>query len=308
MRTPIIIRWFVVVAIITSLSGCRSSERDRTKETEDKMIENSIKLLQTSDKSEELAAVAVALARGSLPEGHEALQKQMQSAEFYYRLDSKKAYGNFGERLELYRVVTALSENKAESAHKALIALSQSSIYKNANRRITMLITACAAVRPAPPEIVRFWDSYSQAETGFSSRTVSALVINGSPPALVLLEKKFADPKHEDEDKVDWMHRPILEHRNEAPLLECCLRILKGPMSDELKAALVETIFDYQPKDWYPGKRPSIPAPPPPSEVGKDAHVEMRKIGEYAVKNVELSEELKETVESYLEATSPDKS
>jgi hypothetical protein len=101
------------------------------------------------------------------------------------------------------------------------------------------------------------------------------------------------------------MHRPILEHRNQAPLLESCLRALQGPMAAELKPALVETIFDYQPKEWYPGKPTTIPTPPPPSAVGKDANAAMRKIGEYALKNVQLSESLKKTVESFMEATKP---
>lgn len=265
------------------------------------MIEKSITLLQTSTDPDELATVAVALARGPQPEGHDALREQLQSPEFYYKLDTKKEYGDFGVPLRLNRIITALSENKAPSAHDVLVVLTQSSVYKSVNRRITMLISACAAVRPSPPEIVRFWDSYSQPETGFISRTISALVKNGSPPALALLEKKMADPKHEDKHKLDWMHRPILEHRNDPPLLECCLRMLEGGLSENLRPALVETLFDYRLREWFPGKRPTVPKPPPREEATEPAREQLRRIGEYALKNVELSDEQKETVQGVLE-------
>jgi hypothetical protein len=197
----------------------------------------------------------------------------------------------------------ALGENKAESAPKVLIGLSQSAVYLAVNRRITMLITACAEVRPAPPEIVRFWDAYSQPEKGFVSRTISALVVNGSPPALTLLEKKMGDPRYENEDKIDWMHKPILEHRGDAPLLASCLRMLKGQMPDELRPGLVETLFDYRPTEWFPGKRPVVPTPPPAEKIGRDAVAQLRSIAEYALKSVKLSDSLKKTVEQYLSDT-----
>ncbi len=267
------------------------------------MIANSVNTLQTSKNPDELVAAALSLARGSDAEGHAALTKQFQSAEFYDRLDSNEAYGDFGSPLELNRILLALAENKSESAVKVLIGLSQSSVYLAVNRRITMLITACAGLRPAPPEIVRFWDAYSQPEKGFVPRTVSALVVNGSPPALALLEKKMGDPRYESEDQIDWLHGPILEHRSDAPLLASCLRMLKGQMPDELRPALVETLFDYRPQEWFPGKRSVVPAPPPPGKISREAVVQMRSIGEYALKNVKLSDDLRKAIEQYLKDT-----
>lgn len=67
-----------------------------------------------------------------------------------------------------------------------------------------------------------------------------------------LLEKKFADPAHAAEAKLDWMHRSILPHRNDLELLRACERLLTGPLPENLKLALVETLFDYKPDDWYP--------------------------------------------------------
>jgi hypothetical protein len=165
--------------------------------------------------------------------------------------------------------------------------------------RADLLIEACAVIRPAPPEVVRFWDNHSQPDDGFSHLTIKAVVDNGSAPALVLLEKKMADSKHSEEDKTAWMRSRILTHRNDLPLLQTCERLLTAGLPAGLRPSLVEVLFDYRPAEWF------SPAasfnPPDRRQASPEALAQLRKIGQLALKTVPLTERLKEMVEKTLE-------
>jgi hypothetical protein len=72
----------VIAALLASCPGCRAPERDRTRGSDNPMIANSMNILQTSKDPDELVSAALSLARGPEAEGHAALSKQFQSAEF----------------------------------------------------------------------------------------------------------------------------------------------------------------------------------------------------------------------------------
>jgi len=74
-------------------------------------------------------------------------------------------------------------------------------------------------IRPAPPEVISFWDRHCQELDGYTPITIPTLVENGSDPALELFEKKMVGDEHEQFYKRQWIYEEILPRRNAAPLL-----------------------------------------------------------------------------------------
>ncbi|MGK3964570.1 hypothetical protein WMF38_10385 [Sorangium sp. So ce118] len=264
------------------------------------MTGDTVKVLETSRDPKELLAAALATARSDQPADHEVLRQHLQRDEFLRRLDSEQDYKEAARFwLRVSRVLEALGSNPLPSAHKALLTLTADKVFLAEGERIIALIQAGAKVRPAPAELVKFWDAHSQPEDGFTPTTITALVTNGSAPALALLETKLADPGHEDDDKLAWMRSDMLAHRNDLPLLERCERMLKGSLPRALRPSLVEVLFDYRPGEWF--SPATVVSAPDLRKATPEALAELLKIGELALKSVPLSATQKKAVELRVE-------
>ncbi|MGK3963817.1 hypothetical protein WMF38_06520 [Sorangium sp. So ce118] len=264
------------------------------------MTADQVQVLSTSTDPKELVKAAIAAARSPEPAHHDLLKKHLESGEFLGRLDSEEDYRQAaGRRLRVSRVLEALAVNPLPSARSAFVALAANPVVLAEDERTIALLQASAAVRPAPPELAAFWDKHAQPDDGFTPTTVTVLIENGSPLALALFEKKMADPRHEEGDKIAWMRSRILPHRNDAPLLEACERLLQGGLPKHLRPALVEVLFDYRPGEWY---RPaSIHSPPDRRKAAPEALGVLRRIGERSLKSIPLSETQRKAVEATLE-------
>jgi len=260
-----------------------------------------VRMAQTEPSKEEqraLATEALALAKSFRPEDHSLLLQKLKSEEFLKKLDSEKAYEGSSNRLRLRYILQILSKNPSPSARSTLVALTQTPDFYKESARADLLIDACAEVRPAPPEVIKFWNDHSQPDDGFTHLTIDAVVENGSEPAIALLEKKMADMKHDEEDKLSWMRSSILTHRNDLVLLQACERMLGGSLSEDLRLSLVEVLFDYRP-EWFP---PSVVLKPPDrGQASPQALAQLRKIGEFALNKMNLKEDLRKKVEKTLE-------
>jgi hypothetical protein len=264
------------------------------------MTDNPVRVLQTSEDSKELMKAAVALARSKEPADHDTLLKHLRTQSFLSRLDTKEDYAAAAaKRLRISRVLEALGKNDAPSARQTIVALTQERTFLEEEERVVALIEASTEVRPPPPALVRFWDAHSQPEDGFTPVTITALVNNGTAPALDLLERKMADPKHEDDVKIAWMRSRILTHRNDLLLLQSCERMLTGVLPSHLRPALVEVLFDYRPGEWY---RPANASRPPDRrQASAAALAQLRRLGYLALQTVQLTESQKEAVTKTLE-------
>jgi hypothetical protein len=251
----------------------------------------------TVQNSQSVMQMALSLAASALVSDHRSLAELLASEEFLYRLDSPEEYLAPPRRLRLARVMRTLMDNPAPSACQILEALTKEGGFLEMEQREFLLIQALVVIRPASPTAVLFWDRNSQSDSPYLTVTIFALADNGTPPALQLLETKMADAEIESDLKISWMRRPILIHRNEAPMLESCGRILQGPMSPELRPFLVEALFDYQ-SEWY---RTKPPLPPPPARMDARARERLRVIGEHALQYVSLDELQRSKVQLTLE-------
>jgi hypothetical protein len=269
---------------------------------EEKVMENHLQTLRASSDPKALKTAAEHLAASSQPEDHAALKPFLTDLAFLGRLNSPKDYDRLRPKhLRLWWILDVLSRNTTPSAHRVLIELTTAPAYNNDRMPSTadLLIQACARIRPAPPEVVTYWDRHCRPDDGYAPLTIEALLENSSPPALALLEKKMAEPGHEDKTKVAWMRKSILPRRNDLAVLQSCHRMLTGTLPPSLRPALVETLFDYRPDEWYTARSPV--AQPPRHLMTAPARDELRKIGEFALNKMRLKEELRKKVEKALE-------
>jgi hypothetical protein len=230
---------------------------------------------------------ALGLARSPDAAGHKQLQSQLIDPNYLSSLDSDAEYRQTGMRLRIAKVLQALGGNPAPSAAAMLLHLAGNEQFLAEPVRVDFLIRYSSGIRPAPPQLVAFWDKHSQPEDGFTPLTIEALTTNGSEPALALLEKKLADPSHPDDDKQFWMRSYMLPHRNEAPLLRTVERLLTKTLADRLKPDLVEAMFDYQPDQWY--SEHTIVKQPDRRLATPEAQSLMRRIGLMSLKDIPLT-------------------
>ncbi len=262
------------------------------------MPEDPLKILATSEDPRELSAYARLLVRSDRPADHNELRKWLSSAQFLGRLDSPELYQGAPGKLRLNEVLRELSANRAPSAVAVLISLTRAPEFLAEPLRIDLLIRACVPLRPAPPEVVQFWDQYWMPDDGYSHLTAGAVCDNGSKPALALLEKKMSDSGHADDDKRIWMVTGIMMHRNEEAMLDGCERLLRGGLPEPLRPLLVEVLFDYRPEEWF---RPATVLVPPERKLASAAARErLRRIGEFALRSVPLNERQQQVVRDVL--------
>jgi hypothetical protein len=250
------------------------------------MAEDTLNILRVSKEPRELVLAAERLAASREPADHQALLGFLKSREFLERLDSRDDCEGDWRRLRLRRVLEILRGNTTPSARAALVSLTQAPPYVQDPPRSDLLIPLFAEVRPAPPELVAYWDEHSLPDDGWVHLTMKAIVDNGSPPAIALLERKMADTRFSDEDKIDWLHTCILTHRNDLPLLQACERMLGGSLPEHLRPSLVEVLFDYR-REWFRASAP-LRAPLWP-EASPEAKAQLRKIGEAALDPIQRS-------------------
>ncbi len=254
------------------------------------------KILETSEDRKLLAGAAAKLAASAEQADHDLLRKWLPADSFLHRLNSPDEYNGPRQRLRLRRPLEALRDNPSPLARETIMGLVKNPRFASVGSRAELLLEATVSVRPAPPELVAFWDKFSQPDDGFTPITLKVLIENGSRPALDLFEKKLADSGHDDGEKVSWMRADVLTHRNAPPLLESCERLLKGPLPKHLKSELVDVLFDYRPGEWF---RPGVSYTPPPT-LSPAARTVLERIGRHALDHLELTERQRAAVKATL--------
>ena len=256
-------------------------------------------ILATSQDTKLLVGAAAQLAASAERDDHELLLRWLPTESFLSRVHTADDYNGPRLRLRLRRALEALRDNRSPVAHESILRLVRSETFTAVGSRVEMLLEATVSVRPAPPDLVAFWDTYSQPEDGFTPITIMVLVDNGSAPALALFERKVGDRAHDDAEKIAWMRADVLTHRNAAPLLESCERLLAGPLPKHLKSGLVDVLFDYRPAEWFrPG---SSYAPPPVSSYSPEARTVLGRIARHALAQIELTDRQRAAIKTTME-------
>jgi hypothetical protein len=292
----------IQVALALVLATCAAADRggsetqQKTRHREEKtMSQDLIQVLSSSQDSNELFKAAAHLILSTNPEDHQILLRYLSQEGFLGRLDSPKDYRNRASFLRVARILRALKESSQASARQILVGLTEATGFTANWDRADLLIQAVVIFRPPPPPVLKFWDDRCQPEDSFMHLTVRALVENGTEPAMALLQKKFAQPGFEDEERLWWMRTSILTHRYDLPLLRACQRMLLQGLPEHLRPSLVEALFDFRSFEWHGPDNGYTP--PPLDKASPEARGELVKIGEYALSHLQLPEMLKNLVE-----------
>jgi len=283
-----------LAALVIGCAGCKSFQANAR---EKQMIEEPVSVLHTSDDSDELLTAALSLARSEHPDDHQALLKSLKSSKILGKLDSAEDYLQMRDWLRVAKVIQRLSENKAPSALSVLTAWMKDPVFLAEPSRVELLIEASAVIRPATPEVVDFWNRHADPNGIYINLIMPAVVTNGTRPALEVFEQKMADPSYEDELKIDCMRRDVLRHRDLAPLLKSCESLLTKGLPERLRPELVEVLFDYK-AEWY--KPANTVNPPDGSKMTVTGRATLRHIGEFALKNLTLTQGQRRAVEDTL--------
>ena len=264
------------------------------------MPENHSAVLDSSNDPRQLTEAAATLAHSQSREDHLELLKHLQSEAFLLRLDSAEACRGSPKALNIRLVLEELSRGQPQPGHGTLVALTRSEAFLSEPARVDLLITACIPIRPAPTELIKFWDAHCLPQDGYDNLTIEALVNNGSAPAIGLLTDKLKDARFEDEEKINWMRSSIMTQRNDAILLGACEELVQRGLSESLRLALAEALFDYKPYDWFTPA--TVLHPPSRATLSPEARVIRERIGNFVMANLKPSESLAAVIKTELEA------
>lgn len=254
-------------------------------------------VLRSSTDPAELMCTAIAFAASASADAHATLGRELVSAEFLARLDSSDAYAGMAANLRLSRVIDALAANRRPSVDAVLLALLASDVFQAQALRMQLAIRALAAIRPAPPAAVEYWARLANPDSPLAYDVIQALTANQSEPALTLLEQKLVDPAFDQGEKLSWLRQLVLPRRNDEPLIALCERVVMRAGMDGLRVGIVEALFDYRPDEWYGDSPPRAPARADASPTAKAA---LRRIAEYALRELPLSRQLRQRVSAAL--------
>lgn len=242
----------------------------------------------TAQKSDDLLPKLLKLAASTATAEQQQLRDFLSSQDALYQLDPRTDHIKLPvHKLRLAQVYQAMKGNTSPAMRETLMALARGGKPENCDACDTLLIGALATVRPAPPEVVKFWEQHSAPDAIQLKFAIDALCENGSAPAVALLEKRLLDPQIESEQKVAWLHEAVLQHRRNATLLAGLDRILTTTLPKSLRPVLVESLFDYRPQEWFRNLR--TPPQPDAQPLTAEAKALLQKIGATALKKVPLT-------------------
>jgi hypothetical protein len=251
-------------------------------------------MAEATSNSETLFNGLLELARGDASRVSE-LQRRLLDPAVLDVLDSKADYETeMPEDLYIAGLIQALIDRGDAAAHKVLSQLALAPAWAEEDARIELLIRALATVRPATPDAIAFWDKYSEPEDGFANLTIDACIVNGSSPAIDLVAKKLIDAKHSVEERSGWLYSSVVPHRNDETLLTMLESLMDSPVDAEIKAVIVDVIFDHRPEEWYSIHTQVFP--PPRTEMSADSAAIVLRLADRLLQSDTLTDQQREAV------------
>jgi hypothetical protein len=250
------------------------------------------------EKPKEPKALVAAACRLAASEGaasHDELLSYLDSLAFLLRLNTDQEYVTLPPKhLHVARVIKTLMDSPHPVSKDTIVSLTGARNFRSFEQLEDLLVRALAEVRPSPPPAIAFWDEHSQPDSDNLHLVIEAIFANGSEPALALFERKIADEGQESENRTIWLRDPMLRHRNDIAVLQCCERmVIQGSVPGEMRLLVVEALCDYQ-RDWYLSC--SKPLPPLRLLASSDSRMTLRGICEFARDALPLPPELQAAV------------
>lgn len=210
-------------------------------------IRRDIRILRQSADQQEVTAAAIALAGAEDAQAIHAVGELLASQEGLARLDDLSDPSV--ETLNLQQVFRALADHPTEATGRLCEELFAAEQFRTLPARVNMLLAALAALQPTSArgaEVLR-----AAIGEGYAEVVAPLLLRNASPLSLEVFEELIRSDQIEAYVKVDILHRALLPTRYKLPVLVMCERLLEASLPVEVRAALIETLFDYQSRRWF---------------------------------------------------------
>ena len=214
--------------------------------------------LDTQRDPARLETAAVVVASSGNAEAIHKLATYLGTRSFLRRLDpDNKGQSNSDH---VVKVFLALAEHPNEATEALCIGLAHNPVFVSLPGGLNPLLNALAAVRPMANGAADIFRETSH--TDYLSVNGPLLARNASPVALKVLEELFSDESLELEQRVDLAHRSLLPVRTNPAVIAICARMsVSHVISIGVRTAIAETLFDYQPRQWF-GVAMNQPVPP----------------------------------------------
>ena len=257
------------------------------------------KLLAALDRERDpasLEAAAIAIARSGDAKAIGELGRHLGRDAFLQRLDP--ARGAESGTARLGRVFGAFAEHPSPASEALCIGLAGNDDFMSVPARLNFLLNALAAVRPMSAAAARVFGETSRS--GYLEVNGPLLARNASPRALEALQELFADEALDQEQRVSMAHWSLLPRRTDVAIVAMCSRlVVSGSVSLAVRVAIIESLFDYQPRPWF-GLAAHQPKPPDWKSAPTKAKELLRSLGKTLLARTDLSPGLRAAIRSTL--------
>jgi hypothetical protein len=201
--------------------------------------------------------------------------------------------------VRLARVFRALAEHPSQATASLCVSLGRSPDFTAAPARLNLLLNALAAVRPMSQESADLFRSTNVS--GFFEVNAPLLAKNASPRALEILSEMLSDQGVDLMQRVSIAHWALLPTRTDVRVVTMSSGILeKQTLPHEVRIAILESLYDYQPRRWF-GLDAAQPAAPSWETSSRATRTALRLLGKAMLRREDLPDELRTAIQKTLD-------
>jgi hypothetical protein len=243
-----------------------------------------------------LEAASVAVASSDNPQAIQKLAVHLGTRSFLRRLDPDKKGQSDMDRL--MRVFAVLAEHPSAATEELCVGLARNTEFLSLPARLNLLLNALAAVRPISSRAAAIFRETSHS--GFFAVNGPLLARNASPLALAVLEELMSDDTLDIRDRVDVAHRSLLPMRTNAAVVDMSARLTASRVvASPVRMAIAESLFDYQPAQWF-AVAMHQPTPPPWSSADQTARSALTSLGKRLLSEPDIPANLRGAIQKTL--------
>lgn len=255
-----------------------------------------LQVLRTSKDSNQLLEAAIQVVKSGDSADLSQLTGLLGSREFLGRLDALTSQATKFVRLQ--RLFAAIEAAPSPATEDLCLKLAADPNFTAEPVRLNYLLPALAAVKPmSEASAAVFRRTNAQ---GYFSVNAPVLTANGSALAIRLFEAMMLDRTIDAEVRVDAARVSIVPHRTELTVLRSIDRLLERKPELPLQIALLESVFDYRPGEWF-GVSRTPPVPPGWETASPDARRFAAALGKRHANRTDLPATLRLTIQRGLQ-------
>jgi len=219
----------------------------------------------------------------------------LRASDFLRRLDSKDDY-DYQPQLRIERILIEIGKLSGAKAENVLLSLGENEVIMAHPRRRDAIVMATGKIRHPSKKLFDFLDAQAKTKSVQVYTVVAALGTMRSPKALQRIEEWFHTSELHTSSKIGWFTQELIQHRNDPAIVALYERLLKGRIEDRaLRSVVVQSLFDYRPREWYEPSHIAPPRPPFRREASTEVLQQLLVIADQSVQ-LDISEDTKEGV------------